>query len=178
MVCSFPSSSFLLTHALQGPQPVAPASSAYPNDVVFLTFTRFDILSAFAYAYYPICRPIVATWDSIPSQEIAVQQRALTVAVPTEQVVDSVPIQRPTLLLTWVPVSVDVDVSTTVGDVEATIVELDNASCDDGLSAITSEWVEDEDSVSVHGLEDEAADAVTEVTVYGAFTSLSVSLSS
>ena len=123
MVCSFPSSSFLLTHALQGPQPVAPASSAYPTDVVFLTFTRFDLLSAFAYAYYPICRPILATWSSIPSQDTTVEQHALTVAVPTEQVVYGIPIQRPTLILTWIPASVDVDVSTSVGDLEATIVE-------------------------------------------------------
>ena len=169
---------FWLTNTLQGPQPVAPATPAYPADVVFLTFTRFDLLSAFAYAYYPICRPILATWASIPSQDTAIQQCALTVAVPTEQVAYDIPIQRPTLLLTWIPASVDVDVSTSVGDLEATIVELYNASCYDGLSAIISEWVEDEDSVSVHGLEVEAADAVTEVTVYGAFTCLSVSLSS
>ena len=177
MVRSFPSWLLSLTHALQGPQPVAPAPPAHSTDVVFLTFTRFDLVSAFAYAYYPICRPILATWASIPSQDTAIQQRALTVAVPTEQVVDSVPIQRPILLLTWVPVSVDVDVSISVGDLEAAVVELDSASCDDGLSTIISERVEEEDSVSVHGLEAEAADAVTEVTVYGTFTSLSVSLS-
>ena len=174
-----------LTHQCrhpQGPHLVAPASPAYPTDVGFLNFTYSDLLSAFAYVYYPIRLPIVATSALVHDQEVVVQQRdkgaltidALTIDAPTERFVDEVSIQRPALL-TWIPASIASDDSATVRDLEATIEELDPTSSDDGSTMTTPKCIEDyRTSAVVQIAEVAVAVECDEIIAYGAFTSFSV----
>ena len=162
----------------QGPHRLSPASPAYPTDVVFLNFTSSDLLSAFAYAYYPIRLPIVAASTLVADQEAVFQQcddNAVTIAVPSERPVDEVSTQRPTLLLTWILASIAVDDSATVGELEATIEELDLASSDDDLVLATPKFIEDCSTSTVAQVAEVAvAVECDEIMVYGAFTSFSV----